>query len=281
MKKTLTIALLFLFACHAREDMTIAFLNEGIEACNQNINNDNNGYYTDAKVSLMQNPAKAQAYRANLILLKIKTGNILIAIKHLQDKISPNKGSEKEDNTEIFLSMEGNSGKTDLSSSISDYKQLVDSLFHGDTVPMKNFEDNLNINHSPLKNYGIAELNLLNNIIQNSNSFILEYYIRKMENPRFRANKLEIAVVPKERYLHLNDLYKAELYLIAYDTAANISIKIEEQNIKTHRGKAQFTDAGSDLPWNIYKNGLLTYIDNFNNYPYQFPFTIKYHINQR
>jgi hypothetical protein len=281
MKKTLTIALLFLFACQPNDDKTIAFLNEGIEACNQNINNDNNGYYTDAKVSLMQNPAKAQAYRSNLILLKIRTGNILFMINKLKNNISQKKSPEKENHVQTQLSKEQPSGQNDLSTSLSEYKRFIDSLVHDNPILIRNLQDVLTINQSGSKMADPSELDLLSNIILNSNSIMLEYYIRKMENPRYRANKLEIAVIPKEKYLHPNDIYKADLYLLAYDTTANMSIKIGNQNLKTHQGKAKFKDARSDLPWNIYRNGLLTYIDNFNNYPYQFPFTITYHIKQR
>jgi hypothetical protein len=281
MNKSLIILLLFVLACHPKEDKTIAFLNDGIENCNSVIGNYNDWYYTDAEVSMAENPNKARPYKILVDSIKVKLWKTLYAIDQRKAEISPSNSSGQKEFATSGSSLENQLGKLDILSCVSDLKNLLESLFSADPIMEQKIGSELNLTKSGLKNYGILELSTLANKVHNLNDFILEYYIRKMKMPKFKSNKLVAAVVTKKRYLHFNDRFEAKIYLLACDTAAKTNIELEGENIDISHGKGEYIDTSTRIEGMISKKGLLKYTDYFHHFPYEFPFTMQYQINNQ
>ncbi len=269
MNRALFISLLFLFACQANNDKTVAFLNEGIERCNREILILSDRYYTYAEMNMKLNPARNHPYKKNVDSLSFFSGNILLAIEQRKAAI---------DNKNIS----GQNTKTDLFKALLSYKNLIDSLFPNDSLIQQELKNKLSMKKSSVENYNSPELNLLINKIQNINNKALRYFDMKMGVPSFRSNKFEAAIIPKNKYLHFKEIYEASLYLLSYNTnASNISIKIGNQSLEIHNGKAVYTDTSTNKPGIIEKKGLLILKEPGSDFSLEYPFNLTYQIEDK
>jgi hypothetical protein len=271
MNKFILILFLFCLACHANNDSNIAFLDEGIKRCNSQIENINDCYYTDAEEFIKENPGKNKVHKINVDKIHLSSRKLFDAIEFRKAEINKTNINDSINQPE----------KIDLLNSVTDYKNLLDSLFPKDSIIQNKIREFLNINKSDLKKYQAAELNLLINKIQIINHIALKYFARKMDGPKYNPHKKEIAVIPKNRYLHYKDIYEAELYLISYDTAANVRVTLENKNLKIINGKAFYSDTINSIPDIIKKQGVLRFYDYFTEFSYDFPFTLTYQIKAK
>jgi len=240
MYKAILILLLFVFACHSNEVKNIGYLDEGMNRCNSVIESINDRYFTIGEIRVLENPAKNRKHKILLDKIKLNSGKIFEAIDFKKEESV--QLDQKNANTEQLIE------KADLTKLIQEYKNLIDSLFPKDSIIQYQIRNGLNLDNLELKTYRTQEFNLLKNKIQIINHLALEYYTRKMDGPKYNPHKLEVAVIPENRYLHKNNIYKARLYLVTYDTAANLSIAVENKKLDVVNGKAIYVDTITSIP---------------------------------
>jgi hypothetical protein len=265
MKTSLIIPLFLFMACRPSIDSSKAFLDEGIKNCNSQIEMMNERFYTNAEILVCQDPLKNK-HKTNVDKIHEKSVNIFNAIGLRQTEINHTHTLETR--------------KIDLFGTIKGFSELMDSLFKKDSI-MQNQMAGLEIDKSELENYNIGELNILANKIQIISLIALTHFNRKMEYPRYRANKIEVAVLPENRYLHYKDIYKADLFLLNYDTAANIGVQMEGKNLEVLNGKAIYTDTCTNKAGIITKQCMVKLFNFFREYSYDFPFTLNYQIKNK
>jgi hypothetical protein len=229
MNKALFIMLLFLYACHSNDDKTIAFLNEGIERCDSIINNENEKCYLDFECSVKERPQIVKPYKDNSDHIKIISEKILKTIEQRKTDLI-----NKNENSNIYL--------PEL---LNEYNNLIDSLFTNDSVIREKIKTCFKFERKQLRELSFYELNLLINKINNFNNSILHHYLKKIESTGLKFATKEVVVVPQSKYLCLNEIYKAVLYLVATDTTPNCTFNINGKSILSEHGKVFYVDSAS------------------------------------
>lgn len=261
--------MVLLFACKSSDDKTIAYLNRGIVNCNSEINLLNENYYTDAEVSIHSEPSRNRPYKKNLDSIKFHSAHVINALEKIKE-------------SRINGKIQSNNVENELFNSLSSYKLLLTSLFPEDSLLRMKTQILMDIDEALIKKYNVPELNLIFNEIQSINNYTFEYYRYKMERPRFRPNKIEGAVIPETRYIHQNELYKAQLYLLYIDSSASYTtILLEDKPLEIKEGKAIYMDKNTNTPGQVNKNGLLIFKAPWSDFQYEFPFTIDFTIKAK
>lgn len=269
MKQSLFLFLVFLVACQQTNEKTIAFLNDGIKSCNKEIQILNEKYYTDILAADIENPAKNRHFRLKTDSLRHISENIL----NLIDIALSEKWSDtcaKKNFSSQFLNL------------LNQYKFQINNLTLRDTI-LRNktrfLENDKDFNSRKLNKF---ELQILENKIRVLDNWILSYFTTRMEQPRYRSDKTEVAVIPKNKYLSSKDMFEADMYLVSYDSKAlNTSVFIEGKNVEMIDGKAVYIDSATNIPGLIIKEGLLIYKKPGSSFSKEFPFSIKYQIREK
>ena len=269
MKQNLFLFLVFLVACNQTDEKTIAFLNEGIKSCTKEIQILNDKLYTDILAADIENPAKNHHFRLKTDSLRLISENIYRLIN-----IALNENWNDSCLKKNFGSQ--------LLNLLNQYKSQINNLTLRDSThrdKSRFLENNKDFNSSKLNK---SELLLLENKIRGLNNSILSYYTARMEQPRFRSDKIEVAVIPKSKYLSSKDMFEAEMYLVSFDSKAlNTSVFIEGKNVEMIDGKAIYIDSATNTPGLIKKEGLLIFKKPGSDFSKDFPFSISYQIKEK
>jgi hypothetical protein len=244
-------------------------MEEGMARCNQAIQIQNEKLYTDILAADLENPAKNHNYKIKTDSIRIISENIhnliKIAIHENRSKTSlkKNSGSQLDSLLNLY--------KTHLN-----YFQLQDTILKNKSQCLKNYKL---YNDSKLNK---SELQVLENRIRVLDNYILSYVTARMEQPPFRPDKTEVAVIPKNKYLSSNDIYEADIYLLSFNSKALYSsVLIEGRNIEMIAGKAIYIDSATNKPGFIKKEGLFVFKRQGSDFSKEFPFSISYQIKEK
>jgi len=266
LNKLTFILIVSLFACQQTDYKTIAFLNEGLERCNREIKNLNNKISTDILVADIVNPARNHFFKLKSDSLIQKSENILQLVSAALSENWSESYSE-----ENFKSV--------LNDSLSEYLNLIKRIFPKDTFISQKIEILKTFNEASLTKNQKPGLILLENKIRIIENAILSYFYARTEQARFAPDKIEIAVIPKNKYLKGNDIFEARLYLISYNSkSSNTSVFIDNEKMEIKNGKALFVDSAFNKPGYIKKEGVLIHKNKFSDFSKEFPFALTYQI---
>ena len=294
MKYLIPLIFLFLISCESKKKQTFVFLDEGIENITHEIELWNDRYYAYAEMYYLENQQKNKTNKVNVDKIKEKSEIVLTAItqkfKDIKSKrrlaLDTLKHKTEKLNTEKAFK------KIDLFSSLREFKNLLDSLLLKDSTiqsaynqnrasSLFNYQQQLNWSESRLIVINTYELNLLKNKIQNISNQSIQYFIGKMGKPPIRSNKIEVAVIPINKYLYSNEIYEASLYLVSLDTCAEINCLVDNKTLETKEGKAFYMDANTIQPGVINKSGIIKLCDPNTDFAYVYPFTFQYQIKDK
>jgi hypothetical protein len=267
MRKSLIIILLFVLACHSRDDENIALLDKTIEKCNSEIDSSCGTFYINAEKSFLENPSKTIVLKHIEEQIKIKSERIFLIIKQLEQEVLP----QKSDYTQI-----PEYDKDRLFNSIKEYKQLIDSLFPNDSIISQSLKNEIDLNKSRAENFKIQDLNLLANHIQSTNYLALDYFNSKIVFPDYGENKLQVAVVPQSKYLYFNGIYKADIYLFPIDSDANFTVEIDKKILGSKKGMVEYMDSNTKHPGIVSKKGSIKV--DYYGVTFYYPFAFNYKI---
>jgi hypothetical protein len=269
MKQSLFLFVVLILACNQADNKNMAFLDNGIMNCNEAIRIRNDKLFTDILAADIENPAKNRHFRFKTDSLRLISENIHHLIKiAISDNWSDTCSKKNFDSNLVSLFEQYKTHLNDFP--LQDTILLNKSLF---------LENNKYVNISKLNK---SKLLLLENKIRGLNNYILSYYTDKMEQPRFRSDKIEVAVIPKSKYLSSKDMFEAEMYLVSFDSKAlNISVFIEGNEVEIIDGKAIYIDTATNTPGLIKKEGLLIFKRPDSDFSKDFPFSITYQIREK
>ena len=261
MKYLIVPLLALLVICQSSDDETFAFFKESLEQADLTIQDQIGAKYSIAEAAMQEEPKKNRKYKVIIDSIRSISQRVL---GEIDNQLNTKKDkSIKTGKLLVFLN-EFDAMIDSLSKNKSIYSGFINRTWN-------NFQINSDY-HS--KN----ELKLLKNKVLNTSYWAVYEYVVKMNGPVLKPNKLKIAVVPESKYLHPNETYKANITLMAYDTAENIIVEIDNKVLEVKNGIAFYADSSTLQPRIVRKNGVLKLLERYTDIYRLYPFTIKYQI---
>lgn len=252
-----------LLALNVQKEVLNAFVivDEGISKMNENYNEKNSKIYDEFNQAVIENPRKAGKWNEIALKVKKQADELYEMIQDLKIEIV-NK-SEKQGNPAVvgreikpmliggkenadipgeIMIVKGNGKK--LKGAIESFRKYlleqIDpkaegiksaieiSLHTADPEPvdgkMESWESE-HFEHLPLVGVTTILTGLQSNI-RNAESDILRYLYTMIDKGSFKFNKLEATVIPVTNYVIQGNEYQAKVFIAAFDTTQNPSIKI-------------------------------------------------------
>jgi len=164
----------------------------------------------------------------------------------------------------------------DISINLVAFKNLIDSLCPRDSILEKTSFNNLVFSKKELKDFTIYDLNLLKLKVKSLNFEAIKYLFDGIKINRFEPNKYKVAVSPKRKYLYLNDLFQADLFLFNIDTNFTFTVQFEKETIQSKNGKVIYIDSNSVAAKKVIESCVLKMISPATDDTLSFPFKMKY-----
>jgi len=294
MKYLIPFLFLLLISCESKKKQTFVFLDKGIESSTLEIENLNNHYYAYAEMYYLENPKKNNTHKENIDKIKAKSELVLAAITQKFNDIKSKRrlALDTLKQKKEKLNTDKSFKKVDLFTSVRAYKNLLDSLLLKDSSiqsdynqngasTLFNYQKHLNWSESRLIVINTYELNLLKNKVQNISNQTIQYFISKMGKPTIRSNKIEVVVIPANKYLYSNEIYEASLYLVSLDTDAEIVVLVDNESYEAKNGKVFYEENNTNNPSTFNKKGILKLTDQHSDFSYVYPFIINYQIEEK
>lgn len=270
MKKALFIFLLFLFACQQENKNTLAFLNEGIERCNEEISIFNNGYIAQLEVNFLMNPAKSKSKKNDADNLTQKSKKIFSLIEEINEEIIKD--------TDGNLSLDK---KSTLHKHVSDYKSFIDSFTTANPLFDNEIKRQITAGITNPEISKHADMNILSNEIQVLNYMLLKNIYQSSEEPIINYNKYRTVVIPYSVFLYPGETYEAAIFLSAYSANFLPVIIIENDTLPSEKGYAIYTINRNNSIGEIKKNGRLEIPGFLPENKQVIPFEINYQVVKR
>ena len=274
MKYFIITTLIFLFGCHSGENETLAFLNEGIERCNEYLDNSTIEYYSKFEAAMLENPSATKPHKQKVDSLREITYNLFQVIDSLKQTIIENNDTVGDIS---YLYDSPNVQITQLKKVIESYNKFTIQLNNTDSIITKS---GLNIK-LPLRStndeFSFLSLHRLVNRVHSINYQLTTNYYKKSSEKKFSFREFTPVVIPKRRFMQTGEIFKAKVFLAIIDTTAELKMRTQTDLLLSKNGRIHFekfttkpgsykTDAILELQQPKTKTNLL------------FPFEIKYEV---
>lgn len=252
--------LLFFLGCNYSDDATIQFLREGIETGSEYLMDINDDNYSKIEAAYYENPYKVKKHKKLTDSLKIITRSVIEGYETLHTGISNNE-----------------SIKAEIRKDLSMFKAISDSLGQKDSA-LFNLSSIINSKDiaEPLKNK-----ELIINKIKLLENYIVDKELKNIQGLNFHVNKLMVGVFTKQYKLKKNELFEANLRLLAFDTAILLKANIDKKTIPSKNGIINYIDSTIRTNDKINKEGSIIWSAPFSEVTVEFPISIKYQIREK
>ena len=222
--KYLTILFLILFlGCHTSDDETLLFLNEGVERCNEFLENSASDYYSMMVAASHENSQYVNPIKGKTDSIKLFSDSLTNIVNSIYQSIILENDTAKNKRCLLKSKDVSNDG---LKEAIEKYSQYIVCLNEADSFYSENdLAKSLCFDNSKLE-YNIAALNRIINKTLVTNYKTLLFYFKKIDEKSVWFSQIMPVVIPKKRYVKTGEMFNAKIFLAEVDTVLDMQLTL-------------------------------------------------------
>jgi hypothetical protein len=269
MKYLFIFFLAILLSCESTEDETLVFLNEGVEQCNQLLENFSGDFYSMMEAGSKENPRLVDPIKEKTDSIKLLSESIMSIVELFENEIV--SGQDTVGNRRFLFQSNDVSGSR-LAENIERYYRYI---IQQNEIDSFYSETNIQRLVNEKSELSIAELNRIENKIRLVNYNALSFYFKKIEGKTYRFSKNLPVVIPQKRYLKYGKEYKAKIFMTAIDTTMDMKLILQGDTLFSENGVLHYKEVAQS-PDKYVKKGVIE-VENPKTYEImRFPCKIEY-----
>lgn len=270
MKYLVVFLLAMLLSCRSAEDETLLFLNEGVERCNEFLENSTSDYSAMMVAASYENPAYVRPIKEKTDSIELLTNSLIEICEAIQKETISKYDTVK---SKQFLLAKQNISHTGLEGALEKYYAYIIRLNKIDSFYYK---DEIHQLVEEKTGFNLAEINRLANKIRLINYNTLSFYFKKIECKSYKFSKIIPVVIPEKRYLKYGEEYEARIFITAIDSTTEIMLRTTSMDMLYSENGVIHYQEFVEIPGKYIRGGVIELENPMTRELMQFPLKFEY-----